>query len=311
MALMTPSFLPSQSYPFGPGAGKTGLRYVMEQLGLQEGVMGAADFKVSQRAAGGAGMFVDIAAGGAWIKGDDTARQGSYHAVNDAVMTLVVPANVSGSPRFDQVVLRAYDSSIAGGTDGIALEVLTGTPNASADIDNRLGAVALPPGAVRLGEWVTPNGAALVSNAMIRDRRPKARGAYLRMDRASDAATSSATMVQFITTAHTPLDRIELAGGNEIEVGLDVYGYAGAAGRMANTQIEVGSVSYPGNAWRMRIEETQSARAESFGGVTVGRNLTPPPAGTHQVVPSVGIPDAATVTLRGSMVAWVREILQG
>lgn len=243
MALMTPSFLPSQTYPFGPGAGKVGLRFLFEQLAMQEGVIEATAMKVSQRAAGGAGMFVDTALGGIWVRGDDTARQGYYHGYNDAVVTTAVPANVSGNPRFDQLICRNYDAAIAGVVDGMFFEVLTGTPSAPVTIDNRTGAVALPNGAVRLAEWVTPNGAAAITDAMIRDRRPRARGVDLNIHRvAGDLAFATAGAGFANVDVATMQHRVELSGG-PVDIDLNAMTLNTGTGGLLQLRLSIDAVA--------------------------------------------------------------------
>lgn len=170
MTLLVPEFLPVDAYTFAR------LRRVFEAAAIQEGVYGAGDLKVTQRAAG-ADKSVDVAAGRAWVRGDDTARQGSYHCENDGVVNLAIADNTSGNPRIDQVILHVYDSSvIGGGTNAAVLEVLQGTPTAGATVDNRLGAAALPATAIRLADIPVASGFASITSAIIQDRRPWALG---------------------------------------------------------------------------------------------------------------------------------------
>lgn len=208
MTLLIPELLETKTYAFAK------LRRAWEHQRLQEGVTaGATDMKVSQRAAGGAGMFVDVAAGGAWVRGDDTARQGLYHTENDATVTLAVPANASGNPRLDQVIARVYDSTIIGGALDLAqFEYITGTPTIGATKDNRLGAASLPNTAVRLADVLVASGAVSVLDADIRDRRPRANGAYHHVKRTAGTGTSSVTSYATLFTAEL-LSRLEIASG--------------------------------------------------------------------------------------------------
>lgn len=172
MTLLVPEFLPVEDYTFAR------LRRVFEAALIQEGVFDPFDLLVSQRGAG-VNKSVDITAGRAWVRGDDTARQGSYHCENDGTINLAIPDNTSGNPRIDQIILRIYDSSvIGGGTNAAVLEVLQGTPTAGAALDNRQGAAALPATAIRLADIVVASGFASISNTVIRNRRPWARGAF-------------------------------------------------------------------------------------------------------------------------------------
>lgn len=217
MTLLEPMWLPTKTVPFGPAAGKQGLRYMLQQLGdLQEGVFAAGDFDVTQRGAG-ANMSVDVAAGGAWIYGDDTARQGAYHLVNDATVNVAVSAAHATLPRVDQVVARIYDSTVVGGSDVPAIEVIAGTPTASAQCTDptaanyRLGAAALPNGAVRLADVQVDAAAASIVNAKIYDRRPWARGANFTGADASGADYTNATTSYTQVNAATRM-RFESAG---------------------------------------------------------------------------------------------------
>jgi hypothetical protein len=213
VTLLIPELLTTKTYPFGR------IRRTLESLGLQEGVYDAGDYKVTQRGAG-ANKSVDIDAGRGWVRGDNTARQGNYHAENDAIVNRAVPDNTSGNPRVDQAILRIYDSSvIGGGLDQAEVEILQGTPTAGATLDNAAGVTsraALPLTAIRLGEWVTPTGFTSITNAIIRDRRPFARGAYWRTERfanglaGNDYTTASAVFGAIDNTNLTP--RIECTG---------------------------------------------------------------------------------------------------
>src|SRR3954451_814013 len=160
MALWTPEFLQTQKYSAARA------RLMMAQAGIiQEGIFDLGDFAVTQRGAG-ANMSVDIAAGSAWIKGDDTARQGHYHVVNDATVNVAIPAAHATLPRLDQVVLRIYDSTvIGGGKDGVFIEVVSGTATVGATLANRTGAAALPSSAIKLADVIVAAADASITNA--------------------------------------------------------------------------------------------------------------------------------------------------
>lgn len=192
MALVTPLFLPTKTYPFQR------LRDMLLELGLQEGVYGATDFKASQRAAG-ADRSVDVAPGALLLVGDDTSRQGAYKHYNDGDVNVPATPNTSGTDRVDQLVLQNYDSSILGSSDTPLLMILAGTPTAGCQVSTpggagyRAGAAALPNSAVRLAEWVAPNAYTQITTAMIVDRRPAARGAYSRIRSISGGVSTQST----------------------------------------------------------------------------------------------------------------------
>jgi hypothetical protein len=145
MTVLAPEFLQTTKYS------AQRMRAMMAAGGLiQEGIVNFGDFKVSQRGAG-ANMSVDVAAGDAWVLGDNTARQGLYHVGNDAVVNVAVPAAHATLPRIDQVVLRVYDSTVIGGEKDLAVvEVVSGTATGGATLANLTGAAALPASAIRL-----------------------------------------------------------------------------------------------------------------------------------------------------------------
>lgn len=170
MTLLTPDLLDTQSYGFER------LRYLISALGVQEGVLDAADLKVAQRGAG-ANMSVDVPAGRALVRGDSGTRNGLYHVVNDATVNVPITAANATLPRLDQIVLHVRDTADLGDvSDTPTLEVLTGTPTASITLDNRLGAAALPNNCLRIADVLVPAAAASVVTANIRDRRTFARG---------------------------------------------------------------------------------------------------------------------------------------
>lgn len=207
MALEVPRFLQTKRYP------AIELRRALQGTAIQAGVLAAADLKVTQRGAG-ANMSVDVAAGGAWVKGSFTARQGMYHVYNDAVANVAIATNSSGNPRLDQIVLRVHDTINGGGAqDAATLEVVQGTPTAGATLDNRSGAPALPTSVLRLADVLVANGAGSIANADIRDRRPWAHGAFSLVVQTSGADYTNAGNTSFSEIDATLIrKRIECSG---------------------------------------------------------------------------------------------------
>lgn len=210
--------------------------------GIQEGVVGGGDLKVAQRAAGGANMSVDIAAGDAYVQVDSGVRNGLAHAYSDALENRLVAASHATLPRIDYVILRYNDSSIPAGAGGDVptLEVLAGTPTASVTLDAPgVSPPALPNDALLLAAILVPAASTSVVAGNIRDRRKWARGfngRYLRKS-ATDYATTSTSWVG-VDDANMSL-RCELGSG-DIEIALRgftdnptgqlVFGLFGAAG---------------------------------------------------------------------------------
>ena len=182
-----PSSLPVYPIPLqgrpAPGYGALDIRRFLG-VALQEGVVGATDFKIVQRA-GGAGLGVDVTAGEAVVQGDSISRQGLYYAVLESNLTggteVTASAGDATNPRIDQVVLEIKDNAHDGsGLNTARVRIITGTPTAGATLDNRLGAAALPASCLRLADFLMPAAGATVTTANIRDRRPWARGANLK-----------------------------------------------------------------------------------------------------------------------------------
>jgi len=79
-------------------------------------------------------MSVDVAAGGAWIRGTESASQGCYHVYNDATENVAVATSDVNNPRIDLVVVRVADDSYSGSDNQATLEVVTGTPGSSPSV---------------------------------------------------------------------------------------------------------------------------------------------------------------------------------
>jgi hypothetical protein len=96
--------------------------------GLQEGVIGAGDLKVSQRALG-ANPSVDVAVGDAWVQYDTGTRNGLSHVWSDAVANVAINASDVTNPRIDQIGVQLNDVGVGAGTGGNtpALRYVPGT----------------------------------------------------------------------------------------------------------------------------------------------------------------------------------------
>ena len=195
-------------------------RYMHESW-LQEGVVGATDYKVTP---GGASLQWSVAAGAAWVRGDDTTRQGLYSQVNDAAVTGLVASGHATLPRIDQVVLRVFDSSVTGVSDTPTLATLAGTATAGATLDNRNGAAALPNSAIRLADILVPAlQSGVISAANIRDRRPWARG-YNYSAQGSGGGNYTTTSTSLVTLASGGYDgRFEKGSGSMFVVEMDLH----------------------------------------------------------------------------------------
>lgn len=132
-----------------------------------EGVVAADDFAVSERAASPA-MQVDIAAGRAFVTGDDVTNQFRYVVLlENFVEVSVDPADLT-DPRIDLVVLRVLDSDAGVVGDEARVEVITGTPAPAPAVP------ATPPTALPLASIAVAANAASITNANITSLRVQA-----------------------------------------------------------------------------------------------------------------------------------------
>lgn len=184
---------------------------------IQEGVYAAGDYQVTQRAAGGAARFVDVAAGGgafAVVQGDALTGQGLYVVGphSSAVITEAIATPDVTNPRIDIAVLEVFDNTLdASGLNIARVRIIAGTPTAGTTLNSRAGVAALPGSALLLADILVTANAVSVSNTQIRDRRKWARGAHHTILRSSaDYMTTSGSTVEVDATNLKP--RIECSG---------------------------------------------------------------------------------------------------
>ena len=68
------------------------------------GVVRATDLAVAQN--GTPNMTVNVAAGGAFIRGTQSANQGAYHLWNDATLSVAISAADATNPRRDLIIVQ-------------------------------------------------------------------------------------------------------------------------------------------------------------------------------------------------------------
>lgn len=162
MSVLNPIFLNIDSFY---GADELGLPY-RDIMG--EGVVGEDDLAVSEKASG-ANMSVDVAAGAAWVAGDDDAdAQPTYRLRNDATVNVTIEAADATNPRIDLVVARVYDSAFAGVSDTGTIEVVKGTAAGTPS------APSLPNNAIELAQVAVAASATTIEDADITDSRVRA-----------------------------------------------------------------------------------------------------------------------------------------
>lgn len=183
-------------------------------VGVQEGVISAGSYEVTQRGAG-ANLSVDIAAttgDGAVVQGDAVTAQARYHvAPHSAVINETLTTAHATLPRIDQVILELKDNQHdASGSNLAQTRVVAGTATGGATLDNRTGAAALPSSALLLADVLVAATDTAITNSEIRDRRQWALGAYRQLlgDGGGSHTTTSATAV--IISAYST--RLECSG---------------------------------------------------------------------------------------------------
>ncbi len=129
-----------------------------------EGIIGAGDFAVTERAAAVA-MQVEVAPGRAVVDGDDIPNQRAYFAVSEETVEVPVPAADPTNPRIDLVVLRVLDSDAGVVGDEAQVELIEGTPAGSPVVPS------LPPTAIPLAQIAVGANVIVILQANITDLR--------------------------------------------------------------------------------------------------------------------------------------------
>ncbi len=132
------------------------------------GVVRSTDLAVTQN--GTPNMSVNVAAGGAFIRGTQNANQGAYHVWNDGTVNLAISAADATNGRRDLVIAQVRDSYYSGSTDDARLTVVTGTP-AAVPADPSLASF---PNALVLARITVAAGDTAINTADITDLRPLA-----------------------------------------------------------------------------------------------------------------------------------------
>lgn len=145
---------------------------------IASGVVGAGDFLVATTT----GLTVSVAAGVAYIKGQNVADQGSYRQYSSASQNIAVGTANATNPRLDQIILRVLDADhdANGGSYQGLIEVIPGTATAGATLTNRSGAADLTAlsnsskSALLLADVLVPAAAGSLSAGNLNDRRTRA-----------------------------------------------------------------------------------------------------------------------------------------
>ena len=132
------------------------------------GVARGADFAVTQN--GTPNMSVNVAAGGAFIRGTQNANQGAYHVWNDGTVNLSISAADATNGRRDLVIAQVRDAFYSGATNDARITVVTGTP-AAVPVDPSLASF---PNALVLARITVAAGDTAINTADITDLRTMA-----------------------------------------------------------------------------------------------------------------------------------------
>lgn len=280
-----------------PGYGAIGLRRALS-IGLQEGVVDANSYKVTEKGAG-ADMSVDVDAddpGGAVVEGDTISAQGLYTvAPHSTTINESIAAADPTDPRIDQAILEAADDThAAGGLNEGRVRIVAGTPTAGATKDNRSGAASLPASAIRLADIEVGAGATSITDADIRDRRPWARGAHKRVKRTSNASAVddyTNTNTSFVEVDATNIKpRIECSGA------LVVAELLGEVSHGSDNAENGFRIWIDGAQWDGNQSDHSAAGASGLDGGVLARWVATPSAGSHQFSPAWAV-SAGTGTL--------------
>lgn len=268
-----------------PGFSAIDLRRILTGT-LQEGVVEAGAFEVTERGAG-ANMSVDIAAddGFAYVQGDSITAQGLYCVPpHSASINEAITAADSTNPRIDQVVLEVRDNTHdASGGNEARVRVVAGTATSGATLANRTGALALPSNAIRLADVLVAANATSIANSAIRDRRPWARGGYDVITRNTNASsgddyTTAATSSGAVDSTNLA-PRIECSGA-PLKVTLRGAAAHSAADNQVHIALRVDAVVLSGGQ-EYAVSGVPGSTAQGFECSWV----VVPAAGSHVVAP--------------------------
>lgn len=128
------------------------------------GVVRATDLAVTQN--GTPNMSVNVAAGGCFIRGTQSANQGAYHLWNDGTLNVGLLGSDATNPRRDLIVAQVRDLNYSGALKDALITVVTGTPAASPSDP------AVPANSLVLARIAVGAGVSSILTANITDLRP-------------------------------------------------------------------------------------------------------------------------------------------
>lgn len=205
--------------PQGPaGSGAPALLVDSLAAGIQEGIISGGG--VTRLSA----SSIRIAAGSAWIQGDNISGFGNglYPVSWTQTDITGIPAEAGAAQRVDQIILTLTGTPFAGTCSASRLAGASQAGGTNLGNAARAGAAVLSDGSIRLADLlITVNGVEVPpannnnsdSAARIRDRRPWAKGARYNYhaNGLADLTTTSGSFVDIDTTIFSP--RLEIVTG--------------------------------------------------------------------------------------------------
>jgi len=173
MAIVNPpSWL--QTTPGGVGYSAHDDRLLISSLVESGGVTSDGAYLVEQTDT--PSMAVTLAAGGAFVYGDESSQQGVYHVFNDSEVTVSITTASGANPRKDLVCLVVHDQFYSGTDNFAEIVVVDGTPASSPTLP------ALPNNAIPLAQVYVNTSATSIVAANITDlRSPAALNSFMQV----------------------------------------------------------------------------------------------------------------------------------
>lgn len=140
-------------------------RQHLSSLVCSEGVDRLTAGSLLVTAQGSPNMTVNVAAGNAFIAGEDVAEQGMYHVFSDGIKVVAITAADGVNPRIDRIVATVRDAQYAGANNDWLIQAITGTPAGSPS------APAEPLNSITLALISVPAGDTTISSGQITDAR--------------------------------------------------------------------------------------------------------------------------------------------
>lgn len=140
-------------------------RLYLDGLFANDGIVKTGDYAVSAQPT--PDMTVRVAAGQAWVRGNEITNQGVYSVTNDGIVTVTIPT-ADSAPRIDLVILRVYDSDVSGSFNEAQIEVVKGFAATSPTPPD------LPKNSIPLARISVGAGVGTVTNSNIVDTRVSA-----------------------------------------------------------------------------------------------------------------------------------------